>query len=174
MTSIKSCDRCIAVTKSGTRCKLRTCKTGPYCWIHTESLSHLRVLPSHVPNAGLGLYAMKRKAHNNEIVFKKDDKITDYKGRILTNAQYLPLTNAQTTYVIQTSNNKYINANRTNDPVGRYVNDCRGPHPVVNWRNNCNSRFACANGANQCSIRATKNIRQGNEILADYGNAYWT
>ena len=76
--SIRECDRCVAIAKSGNRCRLRTCK-GRKCWIHTKKDEGLRIKPSQIPNAGEGLYATKR--------FAKGERIADYTGEKMTRVQ---------------------------------------------------------------------------------------
>ena len=36
--SVTECDRCSALTRTGARCKQRTCKYAMMCWQHTKQL----------------------------------------------------------------------------------------------------------------------------------------
>ena len=51
--------RCKSQTKRGDRCKNRTRKS-PKCWIHLATEDNLRIKPSTIQNAGLGLFAHKK------------------------------------------------------------------------------------------------------------------
>ena len=103
--SIRECDRCTAIAKSGSRCRNRTCK-GKKCWIHTKKEDGLRVKRSQIPNSGFGLYSTKR--------FGKGDKITNYTGEKLTkaavDARYPGNVTAQYMYVMCRSNRECFDA----------------------------------------------------------------
>ena len=158
--SIKECDRCLATTKSGARCKLRTCR-GKKCWIHLKSIDKLRVMTSGIPNAGMGLFTLKD--------IKKNDKIVRYQGDHLTQAQvdarYPGDVTAQ--YVYCGNSRNCIDGRKTNSSVGRYSNDARGS----NQRNN--ARLVWDSQRRQANLRATRKINLGREVLASYGPAYW-
>ena len=64
--SVRTCSQCTATTAAGTRCRKRTCR-GLVCWQHAHSQHGLRVKPSHIQNAGFGLFATKRMAKNARI-----------------------------------------------------------------------------------------------------------
>ena len=76
--SVRTCDRCTGTTKAGNRCKNRTCRSG-LCWQHLKKVKNLRIKPSQIPNAGLGLWTTKR--------FKANEKVDVYSGEELTRAQ---------------------------------------------------------------------------------------
>ena len=52
--SEKVCERCTATAKNGSRCRNRTCR-GDKCWQHLKRDSGLRVRPSQIQGAGMGL-----------------------------------------------------------------------------------------------------------------------
>ena len=76
--SVKECQRCEATTKSGNRCKNRTCR-GKLCWQHLKKQEGLRVKPSGIQGAGMGLFTTKP--------FKKNEKIANYTGEQMSRAQ---------------------------------------------------------------------------------------
>ena len=76
--SIKECQRCEGTAKSGNRCKNRTCR-GKLCWQHLKKRDSLRVKPSGIQGAGMGLFTTKP--------FKKNEKIVDYTGERMSRAQ---------------------------------------------------------------------------------------
>ena len=75
--SRKTCQRCTATTKSGQRCKNRTCR-GKQCWQHLKKEQGLRVKQSEIAGAGFGLFTTKP--------FRKNQKIANYTGENLSRA----------------------------------------------------------------------------------------
>lgn len=79
--------RCHGKTKKGTRCG-RKCVIGfELCYQHLRSDKHLRILPSTIPNAGKGLFAMDTTKNDNAIIFRAGDKICDYSGQLINEEQ---------------------------------------------------------------------------------------
>ena len=149
--SVRECDRCHFLKPDGTRCRLSTCTTGRYCWIHTKKKFGLRVKPSAV--GGKGLFAAK--------VFRPRAAISRYTGEVLTLQQKLaryPEDDAE--YVLEVGN-RYIDARSTQSSVARYANDCRGTGRP------CNAKFRGS------TVEATRVIGDGQEVLVPYGRDYW-
>jgi hypothetical protein len=155
--------RCTHILENGNRCKLNT-KRGYLCWIHGITDQNLKVGPSQI--AGFGLFARNKikNLDEREVIFRRNDVIVDYEGIILN-------TQAEKDLAEQEGRDEYwleikdsiavIDASDINSGFGRFSNDCR---PV---RRNCNARFLGR------QIVATKNIKNGQEILTPYGEAYW-
>jgi hypothetical protein len=163
---MKHCHQCTAATESGSRCRLRTCATGPYCWIHTRKLEHLRVKPSGVH--GKGLFADDPQAARRDVVFNRNDLVTEYKGDVYTRDEARALPN--NSYVINAGSGFYVDAQKTDSSVGRYSNDCR------RTGKRCNARFWTSRRAvndGRVWISAKEPIRNGQEILTSYGAGYW-
>ena len=160
--SIRECDRCTAIAKSGSRCRLRTCK-GSKCWIHTKRDEGLRIKPSQIPNSGSGLYATKR--------FAKGDRIADYTGEKLTRAQVgnrYP-GNVTAEYVLCRSDRECFDGRRTNSSFARFSNDARGS---THYKNN--AKFTPGAPNRQPIMRAGRVITAGVEIFTNYGGGgYW-
>ena len=160
--SIRECDRCVAIAKSGSRCRNRTCK-GRKCWIHTKRDEGLRIKPSQIPNAGEGLYATKR--------FAKGDRIADYTAEKLTRAQVgnrYP-GNVTAEYVLCRSDRECFDGRRTNSSFARFSNDARGSAQFNN-----NARFTPGAHNRQPIMRASRVITAGIEIFTNYGGGgYW-
>ena len=77
------------------------------CWIHAKSQHGLRIKPSQIQSAGLGLYATKRLA--------KNARIASYMGETQTRAQVKAQYGTDTgQYVLCRSNNECFNASNTN------------------------------------------------------------
>ena len=160
--SIRECDRCVAIAKSGSRCRNRTCK-GRKCWIHTKRDEGLRIKPSQIPNAGQGLYATKR--------FAKGDRIADYTAEKLTRAQVdnrYP-GNVTAEYVLCRSDRECFDGRRTNSSFARFSNDARGSAQFNN-----NARFTPGAHNRQPIMRAGRVTTAGVEIFTNYGGGgYW-
>ena len=157
--SIRTSQQCIGHTKSGARCKRRTAKT-QYCWTHLLAEQHLRIKPSQIQGAGLGLYTtIRRPAHR---------MIAPYTGRTITRPE-----NTYTGhYVVQLTHAppfKYVDSNHTTDGAGRYANNARRRDHFTN-----NSHLAIdRQHPSQAKVVASRPIPAGKEVFAKYGNAYW-
>ena len=124
--SIRECDRCHALKPNGQRCRLQTCTTGRYCWIHTQSLYHLRVNPSTIPGAGKGLFTTQ-PIHTGQSIVR-------YTGDVLNRHQLDEryLDGVAGDYVLQVNQNRFIDARSTQSSVARYVNSTRGTNRPSN------------------------------------------
>ena len=151
--SVRECDQCHFIKADGLRCKIRTCTTGPYCWIHTRIKYGVRVKPAMF---GKGLFAARE--------FQPNEKVGEYTGDRLSRQQY----NARypggigSDYVLEKNPNLLIDARSTQSSVVRYANDCH------NTGRPCNARLTVA-----ASLRTTRHVNKGDEIMAPYGDEYW-
>ena len=148
--------RCTAITKKGAPCRQRTAK-GQFCWCHLSSERGLRIKPSTVPGAGLGLFAARRLPAHSAI---------DYTG------DRVPLAGDRDggVYFLQTKRNEAIDAARTNAGEGRWVNDPRGTAQRANAEF---SLYTPPGGQRRAGLRTTRAILEGEEILVKYGADYW-
>ncbi len=110
---------------------------------------------SSIPQAGLGLYA--------ERTFEVDDRIVEYTGEKLTTDQYeRRYKNDQLgSYGLALSEKYVIDARRTDAGVARYACDYHGSGKKPNAE--------YVNFGGRVWIVATRRIKQGEEILTDYG-----
>lgn len=157
--SIRTVQQCVGHTKTGARCKRRTART-PYCFAHLEKEQHLKIKPSRINGAGMGLYTtIRRQAHR---------MVAPYTGRTITR----PHNTYRGDYVIQLTNNspfKYVDANHTTSSSGRFANNARRRDHLTN-----NSHLSIDHrDRNQAKVVSSRTIPAGSEILARYGNAYW-
>lgn len=106
--SIREVSQCTGHLPNGNRCKKRTGKVGPMCWMHTKSKLGLQVKRSTIPGAGLGLFATKK--------LPKGSEVDEYRGKMLNEEQID--NKANTDYVFRINQNKYIDAEKTNSCVG--------------------------------------------------------
>ena len=160
--------RCIGHCRNGIRCSRRSVIGCPYCYQHLKSDRHLRIKPSTIHNAGKGLYAEDSTQAPNAIIFRRDDDIIEYIGETIDRAELNRRYHHHTApYALQVrgdnSNPLYIDA-ATIRGVGSLSNHRAGHHQnarlVVNFQNNT------------ARLRATKNIRNGEEIFVSYGHQY--
>ncbi len=110
---------------------------------------------SSIPKAGLGLHA--------ERAFEVDERIVEYTGEKLTTDQYeRRYKNDQLgSYGLALSEKFVIDARRTDAGVARYACDYHGSGKKPNAE--------YVNFGGRVWIVATRRIKQGEEILTDYG-----
>ena len=124
----------------------------------------VKVAPSSVKGAGLGLYILED--------VKKDEFVARYSGEVIDR-----IVNAARTghYRIQISKNVFLDAEKLHHFEGRFINDGKRAGRGVNVR------FAAGYQLNTCSITnlkwirifATRDIRAGEELFLDYGPEFW-
>lgn len=156
--------RCSANTKNGTRCK-RNCIIGyEYCYSHLESEQQLKIKDSTIPEAEKGLFAFNRKKGPNETIFKKDQIITPYNGQNISHAETTARYGDFTApYAVE---------------VGKRVIDSalqRGVGSLANTnpkKNNATFVVSTRNNIPSAKVKATKPIKNNQEIFLSYGRAY--
>lgn len=159
--SVRKVVQCSGHTKAGRRCARRTSKTN-LCYQHLNSELHLKIKPSHIKAAGLGLYTT--------IPRKKDANVAKYSGEKVISHD----PNYGGDYVLQIRNipPTFINANATTSGPGRYSNNARrGQHELPGVRNNANLRLNVRAGT--ADIKATHAIAANHEVYTAYGGTYW-
>lgn len=172
---VLKCLRCTATCLNGQRCKRRMCVGLDVCWHHLAKNYNLRIMPSDIDAGMDGLFCWNPD-NPGEIVFgptrtaryKPDAagaypnprrNIIEYKGEILTldqlnhhygdrQAPYAALINNQ---IVDAACQRY---------VGGLANGSGNGVPN-------NARFSGR------FIKATNNIRHGNEIIISYHAGYW-
>lgn len=155
--SIRTCQRCTALTKAGTRCKRQTCRTD-LCWTHLNTIHGLKIAKSHIQAAGLGLYATK--------TFPNNANINPYTGII----SMIPI---EGTYVLKINNHHYIDGKHTNSSASRIANDCRAGNRRNGECTSNNSKFSWDNRNHSANLKATRIIHPNQEIFVPYSRAYW-
>ena len=125
----------------------------------------IRVAPSKIPGAGLGLYLMEAA--------KEKEWIARYSGEPLTKMECDRRRHSH--YRVQVHKNLYLDAEDPCHFEGRYINDARHSQYKTN------ARFAAGYGFNICAstgyvwvrIYATRAIKAGEELFIDYGKDFW-
>jgi hypothetical protein len=163
MTSIQ----CMDNTRKGARCKRKCVIGSPFCSTHLAINHHLQIRPSLIPNAGKGLFAFNADDSNStDIVFKKDATICKYYGEIIDRAElnrrYGVTDNNTAPFVVEINGNRYEDAGKTRG-IGSIANTNPGHQ---------NARFAINRATGTASLKASRNIRNNQEIYLAYGNAY--
>jgi hypothetical protein len=156
--------QCIGHNVKGKRCK-RKCTIGfEYCPLHLEANLKLKVKKSQIQNAGKGLYAYDKTKEDDEIVFKKNDKICTYNGEVIDNeTRYRRYHDYTSPYGIMLNNNTIIDASIL-----------RGVGSLINHGNNrlTNVRFSVNHKDDIINLVAVKNIKNNEELIVNYGRDY--
>lgn len=122
----------------------------------------LIVKTSQLENAGKGLFTTK--------AIKKDTKIIEYKGEIIDWKEYTRRVKVHKDgYLFFISNKLCIDAYSTKQYKARYANDAAGLTRVKGLKNN--SVYDVE--GNKCYIKATRDIKAGEEIFVSYTKEYW-
>ena len=122
------------------------------------------VRPSSIEGAGDGLWMLEDAAPG--------DRVALYTGDILTAAE---AEESDSAYMVMVNKNLILDARDPAHGKGRFINCGRMAGKPVNAAFGAARRTAtCPNtGRPYISIRATKRIPAGTEVLVDYGPAYW-
>src|SRR5690348_7740538 len=125
---------------------------------HLEKQLYLK--KSRLPGAGKGLFTKEP--------IPKGTVIVEYKGRVTTWDE-IKHEDGRNGYLYYVNSKNVINAKPYVKSFGRYANDAMGRVRVNGLRNN--SEYIEKN--KRCYIKATKNIKAGEEIFVGYGREYW-
>ena len=162
-----SCHRCQAISKNGHQCKRMSCIGEPKCWSHLLTDHHLQIKTSTIPHAGRGLFAMDKSKTVGVPIFKKDQRIIYYLGEVIdTDTLETRYTTYTAPYGIMVANDKYIDS-ALERGAGSLVNS-----PAKGVRPNARLSLSSSSAGQGIAIMANKNIYNGDEIFASYGNKY--
>lgn len=156
--------QCAGVNKNGSQCR-RTSVIGlPFCWTHLLNEKKLRIKPSNLPDAGKGLFALKRNAEAGEILFRPGDTIIKYEGEVIDRPvleqRYGEFT---APYGVQMYKGMFEDGACVRG-AGNLANHATGSR--------VNARLAINTRENRVLLKATKNIRNDQEIFINYGKDY--
>ena len=167
---VLNCSQCTGTTVAGTRCKRRVCLATPFCFSHISSALQLKVAPSTIPNAGKGVFAFNKTKGANEIIFRRNDIICVYGGEFISRAELDERYGDYTApYGIEVNHNLLQDGACTRS-IGTLVN-----HKNRRADNNAEFYVSTRNPGphpRQIKLRATKPIRNNQEIFVHYGNNY--
>jgi len=158
-----SSHRCSFIKTNHQQCKKRSVIGFEYCTSHLTKAKHLQIRKSTIPNAGKGLFAYLENSPNNSIVFRNGDTICQYNGEHISREELMNRYQGKTApYAFQLNQNEMIDSALD-----------RGIGSLANTKaNHNNARFSINNQNHTVSIKATKNIRNGEEIFIPYGRSY--
>ncbi|HRN56470.1 MAG TPA: SET domain-containing protein-lysine N-methyltransferase [Agriterribacter sp.] len=120
----------------------------------------LVVKKSTLPHAGKGLFTRS--------FIPSGTLIIEYRGRVTTWNE-VKEKEADNGYILYVSRNHVINALPYRKALARYANDAKGIGKIKGVRNNA----VYATVKKRVYIKATRDIKAGEEILVDYGKSYW-
>lgn len=176
------------------RCKLKTGLVLGLCHHHLRMKHNLRVKTSSFANAGRGLFAQGNRAwrkkqqkyiksgKRGEVpVFRRGQSIVSYAGELLTLDQLSDRYNFQDdqgqrrtptpAYGVQVSDWTVLDA-ACQRSAGAYANSIL-PARMRKPQDPKNTNAIIFIYGGKVSLRASKNIRNGEEIIVYYGNEYW-
>jgi len=161
-------ERCTGFNKNGIdRCKRECYIPTNYCYQHLQSIKHLKIAPSTIPNAGKGLFAFDKTQPQDAIIFRPNQTIIEYRGERTTQTEidnrYGDFT---APYALQVNRNLFIDS-ACNRGIGSLANTTRN----TNFRTNARLSVSNTNHGS-ASLKATSNIRNGREIFVPYGSSY--
>lgn len=175
----RACNRCEGTTRAGARCRNQTCKYGPYCWQHSVAnpqgqteyrgnaiRNGLRVGPSTIPGAGLGLFATRTYERCTR---QGGCPIAEFGGEVRTTAEFAA---NQSDYGLVLSGDRVLDGRRTNSGLARYANDKRPGDPGYPNVKTMIREKRDGNGAT-INLRPGRRIEAGEEIFVPYGDSYW-
>lgn len=146
------------------RCREANCdqsvSRGDLCAPHLKETHGVSIKRSKIPRAGLGLFCERERV--------RGDKIVEYLGRSLKS---LP---SDTRYVLRVSSTHFIDGIHPCSGSGRYCNTARSSDfdgPAAAKRTN-NATFSIDRVNQTATIKATKSIAVGEEVLVAYGRGY--
>ena len=163
MTSVRDCVRCSATTARGTRCTRTTCIYPGMCYQHFQARNGLKLAPSGIPNAGLGLFTTR--------AFQPFRKIAAYTGDIVSDDEWLE---DPSDYGVDYDSDHTLDARSTQSGIARYANSCREIDRSSNLCRGNNAQLRTTRQNNIILETRGSRIPRGREIFANYGNSYWS
>ena len=161
-------ERCTGTSKNNLRCRRIITIGINKCFQH---MPNLKIKNSNIDKAGKGLFAYNRNRPNGAILFHPNDKIIDYLGdRIDNNELNRRYGDHTAPYALKVNNNLYIDP-ATRRGIGSLANK-PDPHNNNASLRQSNAKFSINPRNHTASLKATKNIRNNNEILTSYGRNY--
>jgi hypothetical protein len=162
---ILQCSQCSYVNnKNNKRCRNKSCRGVPLCWIHLLKEKKLRIKKSSLKNAGLGLWAIDKSKKNTQNIFKKDDVIIAYVGEKTTPEILTKRYKEKTAIYALCESNVCVDSACVRGAAS-YINHSSSPQKI-------NVYFDIDESTNQFIIVAKKNIKNNTELFVSYGREY--
>ena len=153
--------KCKGITKKGLSCKTETYFGIPYCWRHIKDFN-LTIKKSNI--AGKGLFAYSKVKN---IVFKKEDVI------VQCMCPKISLYESNRRYGEEGTGPYLTNVGNDREKL----KDCAGYRDIFSMANTSHdpkiiNAYAAADENDKLFLFASKNIKNGEEIIWDYGDEY--
>ena len=132
------------------------------CWQHLRIKYKIRIAQTTLPGvSGKGLFAFNN-TNNKDIVFKPNDTIITYRGQPVSADDLEQRYGDKTApYAVVINKTSFIDAGCERG-VGSFANN--------KARSKANAKLSLNKGV--ITLKATKNIRNGDEIFVSYGDVY--
>ena len=130
---------------------------------HLAKAYKVRIAPTTLPNTqGKGLFAYKGSSPNQDIVFCPNDNIISYRGEPVS-AEDLEhrYGNKTAPYALQLNKTSFLDAGCE-----------RGVGSLANHKSRTYANAKLSFFRGEVRLKATKNIRNGDEIFVSYGDLY--
>ena len=167
--------QCRGRTLRNANCKRKVVIGTPYCKDHLRSVLKLSIRNSLIPNAGKGLFADQRGAALGDIVFHEGDTITPYEGKRMSKNELNDLygrdQRVTAPYAIE---REYREEHRGSIRPRSFILDGATERGIANLANQAmnNADNNAKLHEDTAALVAIKDIAQGEEILANYGENY--
>jgi hypothetical protein len=161
--------QCTAFTRQERRCNRRTLR-GQHCATHMRLIDRLAIRKSLVPDAGLGIFVASGKG---ALPFQRGQRIALYTGDWV---QILPGRRGDRiggAYFLQINQGLAVDAARTNTGLGRWANAPLNAEQPNGVPLRANAELVPDHANKQGALKALRDIQPGEEILVNYGAAYW-
>lgn len=156
--------RCPHIKLNGQRCNRQSVIGFEECRQHLKMDQHLSIKKSHIPKAGLGVFATNGSNNDDDVVFQAGNKVCDYNGEdIDAHTLYERYLQNTAPYAIEVKNNLYIDGALVRG-IGSMINAAKS-------QDEANTEFVRKAG-NRVEIHAKENIKNGDELTAWYGSSY--
>ena len=148
------------VKADGHQCQKTMCIDLPYCYIHNRIAFKLRVKPSRIPNAGVGLFVDDTEQPIGQVIYRKGDKICPYYGAMINEAEVDRRYDGSTApYTLQVQKGLSMDG-ALQRGIGTLIN-----HKSFQQGANC---VFGVDRQNNAFIKAYKDIRNGDELYCNY------
>ncbi len=121
--------------------------------------SNVKVDHSTIPGAGLGVFTTRARSKNENIVL--------YTGQFIQSDT--PLSGP---YMFAVTSTQYIDGVHPDIGIGRFVNCCRPINKAKLGLKGNNARFVINQRSKQVWIRATRALKENEEVFVSYGCSY--
>lgn len=153
---------CRGHVKNGARCKRKVVIGFEYCFSHLPQEMRLKIKTSTIAGAWSGLFAFDRTKGEDEIVFKAGDTVCEYNGQVITQVKKKERYQGHTApYAVQYNANRVIDC-ACKRGVGALAN--------TNRQKGNNATFSINTRSQTIKVKATKNIRNNEEVFIAYGS----